>query len=79
MQLKKARKKVASIVASLRNQGQSESELYKKAKHWIDVESKSHWDQMNLGKDVSGLVKKIGASASEIVWEYNVRSDLRGR
>jgi hypothetical protein len=71
MQLKKARKKLASIVASLRAQNQSESELYRKAKHWIDVESKSHWDKMDSGEDVSELVKKIGTSAAEIVWEYN--------
>lgn len=72
MKLKEARKKIASIVASLREQNKSESELYEKAKHWIDVESKSHWDKLNLGEDVSELVKIIGTSAAEIVWEYNV-------
>ena len=72
MKLKEARKKIASIVASLREQNKSESQLYEKAKHWIDVESKSHWDKLNLGEDVSELVKIIGTSAAEIVWEYNV-------
>ena len=72
MKLKEARNKIASIVASLREQNKSKSELYEKAKHWIDVESKSHWDKMNLGEDVSELVKIIGTSAAEIVWEYNV-------
>ena len=72
LQLRQARKKIASIVAELSKQGQEDSELFQRARHWIDVESKSHWDKMNQGQDVSELVKKIGISAAEIVWDYNV-------
>ena len=72
IKLKQARKKIASIVAELSKQGQEDSELFQRARHWIDVESKSHWDKMNQGQDVSELVKKIGISAAEIVWDYNV-------
>ena len=59
LQLKQAREKIASIVAELRKQGQEDSELFQRARHWIDVESKSHWDKMNQGKYVSEFVKKI--------------------
>lgn len=72
LQLRQARKKIASIVAELSQQGQEDSELFQRARHWIDVESKSHWDKMNQGQDVSELVKKIGISAADIVWDYNV-------
>lgn len=72
IKLKQARKKIASIVAELRKQGQEDSELFQRAKHWINVESKSHWEKMNQGQDVSELVKKIGISAANIVWDYNV-------
>ena len=36
------------------------------------MESKSHWDKMNQNQDVTELVKKIGISAANIVWDYNV-------
>ena len=72
LQLRQGRKKIASIIAELRQQGQEDSELFQRARHWVDVESKSHWDKMNQGQDVSELVKKIGISAAEIVWDYNV-------
>ena len=72
LKLKQAREKIASIVAELRKQGQEDSELFQRARHWIDVESKSHWDKMNQNQDVTELVKKIGISAANIVWDYNV-------
>ena len=72
LQLRQARKKIASIVAELRKKGQEDTKLFQRARHWIDVESKSHWDKMNQGQDVSELVKKIGISAADIVWDYNV-------
>ena len=72
LQLRQARKKIAAIVAELQSQGHENSELFQRARHWIDVESKSHWDKMNQGQDVSELIKKIGISAADIVWDYNV-------
>jgi hypothetical protein len=69
--LRLARKKVSTIVSELRTRQMVESELYVKAKRWLDVESKSHWVPMNQGDDVTELVRQIGISAAEIVWEYN--------
>ena len=69
--LRHARKKVSTILSDLTTKGMVETELYRKAKHWLDVESKSHWAKMNQGHDVTELVRQIGISAAEIVWQYN--------
>ena len=43
----------------------ADSDLYRLAKQWLDVESKSHWEKMNQGEDVTELVRQIGISAAE--------------
>ena len=71
--LRVARKKVAAIIANLRQEGQSKSDLFKRARHWIDVQSKSHWKAMGRGEDVSELINEIRSTAGEIIWDYNTR------
>ena len=74
MPLRIARKKIAAIIANLQQQGQSESDLFNRAKHWIDVQSKSHWKAMSRNEDVSELVNEIRSIAGEIIWDYNTRN-----
>jgi len=69
--LRHARKRISTILSELRTKNMADSDLYRVAKQWLDVESKSHWEKMNQGEDVTELVRQIGISAADIVWQYN--------